>query len=111
MSDVLRAAPARSRGSVTGSMQVRRFETGDEAAWDGFVLNSASGTFFHLSGWKTVIECVLGHRPQYLLAERDGVVTGVFPLCWVRSRLFGDCRVSVPLAVYGGICADDREYH
>jgi FemAB-related protein (PEP-CTERM system-associated) len=26
----------------------------------------------------------------------------------VRNRLFGDCLVSLPLAVYGGICADDE---
>jgi FemAB-related protein (PEP-CTERM system-associated) len=33
----------------------------------------------------------------------------VFPVSWVRSRLFGDCLVSTPLAVYGGICASDRD--
>jgi FemAB-related protein (PEP-CTERM system-associated) len=27
----------------------------------------------------------------------------------VRNRLFGDCLVSMPLGVYGGVCADDGE--
>src|SRR5580698_8913211 len=33
----------------------------------------------------------------------------VFPISWVRSRLFGDCLVSMPLAVYGGICTDRED--
>jgi FemAB-related protein (PEP-CTERM system-associated) len=36
-------------------------------------------------------------------------IRGVFPISWVRSRIFGDCLVSSPLAVYGGICADDAD--
>ena len=36
-------------------------------------------------------------------------ITGVFPISWVRNRIFGDCMVSLPLAVYGGICADDPD--
>jgi hypothetical protein len=44
-------------------VEIRPLERGEEAAWDQFVTSSASssstsggGTFFHLSGWKTVIE-------------------------------------------------------
>ena len=47
------------------------------------------GTFFHLAGWRRVIETAFRHRTYYLMAERDGAVTGVLPLTLVKTRLFG----------------------
>jgi len=89
-------------------LEVRELRPGEEERWDCFVADSPSGTFFHLTGWKGVIEKVLGRQCFYLAAYRGRQITGVFPIGRVRSRLFGDCLVSLPLAVYGGICADDR---
>lgn len=80
---------------------------GAEDSWDRFVMASPTGTFFHLSGWKTVVEEVLGRRTFCLTVRDDRGIRGVFPISWVRSRLFGDCLVSSPMAVYGGICAGD----
>ncbi len=91
------------------SMDIQELRPGQEEEWDRFVAASPSGTFFHLSGWKRVIEKVLRRRCFYLIARSEKGIRGVFPISWVRSRLFGDCLVSLPLAVYGGICADDRE--
>lgn len=90
-------------------LEVRRMEPGEESAWDRFVLKSRFGTLFHLSGWTRVVEQVFGHRPIRLAAMRGGQITGVFPAAHVRNRLFGGCLVSAPLAVYGGICANDSE--
>src|SRR5215471_9573507 len=59
-------------------VEVRRLETGEEAAWDQFV--AASGTFFHLSGWKKVIESTLGHQCIFLTARSGQRITGVFPI-------------------------------
>jgi len=83
----------------------------DQAAWDAYVLGSPHGTFFHLTGWKAVIEEALGRRCHYLLAESGGAIRGVFPISSARSVLFGKSLVSLPLAVYGGVCSDDRESH
>lgn len=81
----------------------------DEAAWDHFVTTQPQGTFFHLSGWKRVIEESFGHPCPYLLAERDGHITGVLPLTHMRSRLFGNSLISNAFCVYGGpIAADDE---
>lgn len=93
---------------VEPSVEVCELATGQEEEWDQFVKASPSGTFYHLTGWKRVVERALGHRCYMLAARQDGVITGVFPIAWVRNRLFGDCLVSMPLAVYGGICADDE---
>ena len=95
-------------GSVLAAA-VRPFRPGDERAWDAFVLGRAEATFFHLSGWKRVIERAFGHQTHYLVCERAGVVTGVLPLTHVRSPLFGSSLVANAFAVEGGPVAADRE--
>ncbi|MGZ6434677.1 MAG: hypothetical protein ACXWRE_15180, partial [Pseudobdellovibrionaceae bacterium] len=35
-------------------------------------MNHPNGTFFHLIGWKTVIERTFGHKSYYLIAESNG---------------------------------------
>jgi FemAB-related protein (PEP-CTERM system-associated) len=92
-----------------GPVEIHALQPGGEDEWDRFVTSALSGTYFHLSGWKTVIESVLRRRCFYLLARRERNIVGVFPLTWVRSGLFGDCLVSSPLGVYGGICADEED--
>ena len=41
--------------------------------WDAYVNQHPSGTFFHLSGWKTVIEKAYGHETNYLIARNGDV--------------------------------------
>ena len=90
-------------------LEVCPLPPGGEDEWDRFVLASPAGTFFHLSGWKTVVEKVLGRRTFCFTVRDDHGLRGVFPISQVRSWLFGDCLVSSPLAVYGGICAGDAD--
>jgi FemAB-related protein (PEP-CTERM system-associated) len=78
---------------------------GDRSRWDEFVRRSPEATFFHLTGWKRVIENVLGHTTFYLYAESDHGIEGVLPLVHVRSFLFGNALVSSPFCVYGGVAA------
>lgn len=87
---------------------VREFRSGDAAAWDEFVMSVPDGTFFHLSGWKSIVEQVFRHRTRYLLAERGGRIIGVLPLAEVRSRLFGHSVSSLPFCVYGGCAVADE---
>jgi FemAB-related protein (PEP-CTERM system-associated) len=94
-----------------GDVEVEELRTGDDGNWDEFVLGSPAGTFFHLSGWMRAAQQILGRKCFGLVARRNGRISGVFPIAWVRSRLFGDCMVSLPLAVYGGICAADGDSH
>lgn len=90
-------------------MKVARYHDAMGAAWDRYVRSSPRGTFFHLTGWKRVIEESFGHRPLYLYAEDHGVVRGLLPLFYVQTLLFGRSLISVPFGVYGGIVADDEE--
>ena len=91
------------------AVSVRPFREGDERRWDAFVRAHANGTFFHLSGWKRVIERTFGHHTYYLIAERGPAVTGVLPLTHVKSLLFGSSLISNAFSVRGGPIAEDPE--
>ena len=62
---------SRGEAVVPGDTQVERF-AGRRAEWDGFVDESPTGTFFHLFGWRDVLEAAFGFRTHYLAARRDG---------------------------------------
>jgi FemAB-related protein (PEP-CTERM system-associated) len=82
----------------------------DEApAWDAFVRRTPGGTFFHLSGWKAIIEESFGFRTRYLIARRAEAITGVLPLVELRSVTGRRSLLSLPFAVEGGVCADNSE--
>jgi len=106
-SDSREAAPRCRQASP--AIEIRMLESGEEEEADRFVPACRWGTFFHLSGWKGIIERVLKHQCFWLTARRAGSICGVFPISHVRSKLFGDCLVSLPLVVYGGVCAEDRD--
>ncbi len=78
-------------------------------AWDRFVDAMPNGTFFHRAAWADVFTRAFGHNAHYMMAERDGAVTGVAPLVHVKTRLFGNTLISSPFCVYGGPLAADRE--
>ena len=100
-------------GDLTTGMASRvsidQLRAEEEQQCDEFVRSSPSGTFCHLSGWRRVVEDVLGHPCYCFVARNERGISGVFPIGRVRNALFGDCLVSIPLAVYGGICADDED--
>jgi FemAB-related protein (PEP-CTERM system-associated) len=78
----------------------------EHEAWDRYVRAAPDATFFHLAGWRRVIEREGGHRTHYLCARRNGEITGVLPLAEVKSRLFGHSLISTPFCVYGGAVAN-----
>jgi FemAB-related protein (PEP-CTERM system-associated) len=77
--------------------------------WDRFVRSCASGTGYHLWGWRSIFQVGLGHPCHYLMARRGGTVCGVLPLVEVRSRLFGHALSSLPYVNYGGVLAEDTQ--
>ena len=106
------ATPAAPRAEAAAApTRVRPFEERDRAAWNAFVHAHPDGTFFHQAEWSDVLRRAFGHRPHYLLAERDGGICAVLPLAEVKSLLFGHALVSTPFCVYGGIVAADAAGH
>jgi len=109
----MNVAPAPSP-RVAGSTApvVRALTAAERAAWDAFVDVAPDGSFFHLTGWRRVIEEVCGHRTHYLYVSRGDRITGVLPLAEPKSRLFGHSLTSTPFCMYGGAVAaspEDRE--
>ena len=98
------AAPAIATGPTAAAATVttRHFQPGDEQRWDAFVSARPDATFFHLAGWRRVIESAFRHPTYYLIAERDGAVTGVLPLTLVKTWLFGASLISNAFCVQGG---------
>jgi FemAB-related protein (PEP-CTERM system-associated) len=88
---------------------VKRFSEGDGPRWDRFVRGSRDGSFYHLSGWRSLIENRLHHPTHYLYCERNGEIDAVLPLVHVKSLLFGNALISVPFLVYGGPIANCAE--
>ena len=92
-----------------GQVSVRNLAGSDPERWDKYVLGHPEASFFHLSGWREVIERAFGYETWFLLAERKDGICGVLPLARVKSFLFGDAFISTPFCVYGGVIASDAK--
>jgi FemAB-related protein (PEP-CTERM system-associated) len=90
-------------------LEVKPFELGVEERWDRFVREQPRASFFHLIGWKRIVEKTFGHKARYFYCERNGEITGIAPLFECSNWLIGRCFISIPLAAYGGIVAVDAE--
>jgi FemAB-related protein (PEP-CTERM system-associated) len=75
-------------------------------ACDAYVAAHPQASTYHRPAWLEVIRAAFGHRTAYLAAETNGRVSGVLPLVFFRSRLFGRFAVSMPFLNYGGVLAD-----
>jgi FemAB-related protein (PEP-CTERM system-associated) len=97
---------------ATVSVVVERLDPSsapEHAAWDAFVQGCAQANFFHRAGWQRILREVFKHDVHYLLARKDGRISGVLPLAHVKSMLFGNALTSLPFAAYAGVAADDPE--
>lgn len=92
---------------MSAPVDIRRAGEADKAAWEGFA--AEHGQFYHRYGWGEAIAKTYGHEPVYLIAERDGAVTGLLPLIDRRSALFGKALISVGFTVGGGVVANDAQ--
>lgn len=91
-------------------LRVRELLPGEDARWDSFVRDHPQGSFFHLTGWRRVVEETFHHQPHYLVCERGRSWFGLLPLFFVRSPFIGKQLISVPYAVYGGVLVRDQEF-
>ena len=83
-------------------LEIRELDRTRDTAWDAFVRAAPSGTFLHLSAWRTILTDEFGCRCHYLYAERDHEIVGVLPLAHVKNVIAGNVLVSLPFLVYGG---------
>jgi len=99
---------------VASRSEIKSLSASDCHLWDNYVKKHPQGSFFHLSGWKKVIEKSFHHdcyflASVYLTGDNKGEISGVLPLVEVKSKLFGHALVSTPFCVYGGVIADSSD--
>jgi serine/alanine adding enzyme len=90
-------------------MEVLELRKKDEKEWDAFVRRQDDATFFHLTGWKNVIERTYKHKAYYLIAREDDEIKGILPLVLMKSMFFGKKIISVPFVYCGGVCAESSD--
>ena len=90
-------------------LRVRELLPGEDARWDSYVREHPDGSFFHLSGWRRVVEETFGHEPLFLVCEQGRSWAGVLPVFGVKSWFIGRQLISAPYGVYGGVLARDEE--
>jgi len=76
---------------------------------DAYVRAHPRGTFFHLAGWRRVIERVHGHDPVDLCAWRGERLVGLLPMMLCRGFFGSRQLISMPYATYGGPLGDDAD--
>src|SRR5215471_8167532 len=109
MTEIRERCPVITSVEIPASpIQVKDFEPGVAERWDRFVFEHPDTSFFHQTGWKRVLEESFGYRARYFYTERNGKITGVAPFFDFSNWLVGRCLVSIPLAAYGGIVAEDK---
>jgi FemAB-related protein (PEP-CTERM system-associated) len=80
----------------------------DQQEWDAFVDSSPEASGYHLWGWRAIFNGVFGHECHYLACRENGRVTGILPLVFLKSYLFGRFGVSLPFVNYGGLVANSQ---
>src|SRR3954453_12233997 len=96
MADATLAVASAPTVTSAAPVAIRNLAPGDEGRWDAFVASCPEATFFHLAGWRRVIETAFQHRTFYLMAEGDGAAPGVPPLTLKKPRLFGPLGIRNP---------------
>ena len=89
--------------------QIRRLGEDAHAAWDRYVEQAPTATFFHRSAWQRILQDSFGHHPHYHYVESDGKICGVLPLFLIKSRLFGNRLCSIPFGVAGAPISNANE--
>jgi len=92
--------------SKPGSLRTEEIAL-DDPRWDRYLLTRPETTLFHRMAWQRGASRAFGYRFRGLIALRDGVPAGALPLFQVPGFPMGSSLISTPLAVYGGVVADD----
>lgn len=94
---------------MSSPIAVRPFVSPDAAGWNTLLQRLPASTIAHQHEWRAIIADNLGHRPEYLVAEQDGVIVGCLPLFRVTTWWRAVYLVSIPWIDYGGILAETPE--
>jgi FemAB-related protein (PEP-CTERM system-associated) len=80
----------------------------DAQLWQHFVEDHVECSNYHRWGWRQVIENSFRWPTFYLMAEEDNRISGILPVVWQKSWMFGSFLTSLPFLNCGGVVAENR---
>jgi len=78
----------------------------DQTRWDDYLLSTPDANFYQCYAWRKINTDCFGHQTFYLTAQQNDKITGVLPLIFIDSRLFGRILSSMPFVNFGGISSE-----
>lgn len=88
--------------------RICEFKDTYKTKWDDYINQSPAGSFYHLTGWKKIIEKTFGLKSVYLMAlNENDEIEGVLPLFHMKDVLGRKYLISNPYSAYAGVCAND----
>jgi len=88
-------------------MKIYYLTAKDKPNWNRFVYQESNSTFYHLVEWKDIFEKSFSHQTFYLYTQRDSTITGILPIVYLKSIIFGKILCSMPFVNFGGIVSLD----
>jgi FemAB-related protein (PEP-CTERM system-associated) len=98
------SASAQPAGRI---FEAKVLEEKDFSRWDQFVACQPHASIYHLSVWYHILSEAFGKHWYVVTICQDGVIRAGMPLVHMRSRLFGNCLVSMPYFNYGGLLTEE----
>lgn len=91
------------------SIEINEFSDKMEKKWNNYAIQNKNSTFYHLIGWKKVIEKTYQHKSYYLYCQNEnGDIIGILPLFLINNIISGRRLISVPFAPYCGVCCENE---
>lgn len=94
---------------IAADHAVRVELTNTPEAWQGYLATKGYDGFYQRAEWLSVLNDGLDHQPVCLQATSGGQLSGVLPLAFVKTPLFGRFLVSLPYLNSSGIVAETPE--
>jgi len=90
-------------------IQIRPAGQDDYQRWDDYVRRNAEASPYHLIAWNLASQAAYKHKQFYLIAEQQGEIVGVLPLCLLAMPLTKGGLCSLPFCDIGGCLSNNEE--
>lgn len=90
-------------------IHIRLASEDDHQRWNDYVRERADASPYHLMEWSLACETAYKHGRLYLIAERQGAIIGVLPLCRIGLPFTKGYLCSLPFCDIGGCLSENQE--
>lgn len=89
-------------------IEIRLAEQDDHQRWNDYVRRNREATPYHLMAWSLATATAYQHKQFNLIAEHQGNILGVLPLCLLALPFTNGSLCSLPFCDVGGCLCDDE---